>query len=62
MHRRDLERHPGFPDLHIRLADLLLQMGNVEEARKELKEAIRINPDIPEAVRKLAALNIGKTA
>ncbi|HOT28897.1 MAG TPA: cyclic nucleotide-binding domain-containing protein [Candidatus Ozemobacteraceae bacterium] len=56
MHRRYLDRHPGFPDLHVRLADLFVQMGETENAICSLKEALRLKPDYPEAKAKLSRL------
>ena len=49
MHRRHIERHPEFPDLHYKLAELYIEMANDAEAVAELKEALRLKPDYKEA-------------
>ncbi len=56
MHRRYLERHLGFPDLHVKLADLFVQMGETGDAIKALNEALQLKPEYPEARAKLARL------
>ncbi|HEY9069153.1 MAG TPA: tetratricopeptide repeat protein [Candidatus Ozemobacteraceae bacterium] len=56
LHCRYLERHSGFPDLHVWLADLFVQMGKTDEAVKALNEALRLKPKYPEARAKLSRL------
>lgn len=56
MHRNYLARHPAFPDLHFKLAELYFQMAKDDEATTELQEALRLNPNYQEAKQKLASL------
>ena len=56
MHRNYLARHPDFPDLHFKLAELYFQMAKNDDALAELKEAIRLKPDYEEARQKLSQL------
>lgn len=56
MHRNYLARHPAFPDLHYKLAELYFQMAKEEEAVAELQEAIRLNPNYKEARQRLSQI------
>ncbi|EKD84241.1 MAG: hypothetical protein ACD_39C00156G0001, partial [uncultured bacterium] len=56
MHRSYLARHPNFPDLHFKLAELYCQMAKDEDAAAELQEAIRLKPDYEEAKQRLSLL------
>jgi len=56
MHRGYLARHPNFPDLHFKLAELYIQMAKDDEALSELQEAIRLKPNYEEARQKVLQL------
>lgn len=56
MHRGYLARHPDFPDLHFKLAELYIQMAKDDEALSELQEAIRLKPNYEEAKQKTLQL------
>ncbi|NLF95966.1 MAG: tetratricopeptide repeat protein [Candidatus Riflebacteria bacterium] len=56
MHRNYLARHPAFPDLHFKLAELYFQMAKEDEAVAELNEAIRLNPNYKEARQRLSQI------
>ncbi len=56
MHRNYLSRHPAFPDLHYKLAELYFQMAKEDEAVAELNEAIRLNPNYKEARQRLSQI------
>lgn len=56
MHRGYLARHPNFPDLHFKLAELYIQMAKDDEALSELQEAIRLKPNYEEAKQKVLLL------
>ncbi|PKL51374.1 MAG: hypothetical protein CVV42_00560 [Candidatus Riflebacteria bacterium HGW-Riflebacteria-2] len=56
MHRNYLTRHPAFPDLHYKLAELYFQMAKEDEAVAELQEALRLNPNYKEARQRLSQI------
>ena len=56
MHRNYLLRHPSFPDLHYKLAELYFQMAKENEAVAELNEALRLNPNYKEARQRLSQI------
>ncbi len=49
--RRSLELHPGEPVIHYNLACYEAQNGTLDEARRSLDAAIRLDPDMRERAR-----------
>jgi tetratricopeptide (TPR) repeat protein len=53
-HNRQLIDRPQNPDLHYRLAILLMSIGKTKEAKRALERALQINPTYTRAQSKLA--------
>jgi tetratricopeptide (TPR) repeat protein len=49
-YRKGLVNHPGAWELHTGLADVLLETGDVEAARREAEEGVRLSSGNPVAV------------
>lgn len=56
MHREVMHEHPDFPDLHLKLGNLLSLIGRRAEAEKSFREALRLNPKYSEAQKELDQL------
>jgi CRP/FNR family transcriptional regulator len=53
MHRRICREQPAYPDIHVKLAQLLVLVGQRVEAQKECREALRLNPNYQGAKEEL---------
>ena len=55
-YRRVIEIAPGDADAHVRLGEALLNLGNRDEAERELRRALELRPDHLETIGLLKAL------
>ncbi|HEY9070533.1 MAG TPA: cyclic nucleotide-binding domain-containing protein [Candidatus Ozemobacteraceae bacterium] len=56
MHQELLDAHPNYPDLHLKMGNLLMMVGRYKEAEQNFKEALKLNPGYTLARQKLEAL------
>ena len=57
MHRGLVGTHKNHPDLHLKLGELLVQVGHRDEAAKALRTALKLKSDLPAATKLLADLD-----
>jgi len=57
MHQELMDAHPNYPDLHLKMGNLLLMVGRYKEAEQNFKDALRLNPGYMVAKQKLEALS-----
>jgi len=57
MHQELLDAHPNYPDLHLKMGNLLLMVGRYKEAEQNFRESLRLNPGYTAAKQKLEALS-----
>jgi len=55
--REGLARHPGYLSAQVTLGRALIELGQFEEARKELEAVLRLAPDNLAAIRALAGIH-----
>jgi tetratricopeptide (TPR) repeat protein len=60
MHQKQEKSTPRYPDLHVKMGNILILMGKKDEAEKEFQKALEISPDYKEAQAKLKELRSGK--
>ena len=53
----EIKKHPGFADMHNRLGMAYRELGRAEDAKREFKKALEINPDYKEARESIDRLN-----
>ena len=61
--REGLARHPGYLSAQVTLGRALIELGQVDEARKELEAVLSVAPDNLAAIRALAEIHqhLGET-
>src|SRR5262245_59791278 len=61
--RDGLARHPGYLSAQVTLGRALIELGQLDEARKELEAVLRVAPDNLAAIRALAEIHqqLGET-
>ena len=55
--REGLARHPGYLSAQVTLGRALIELGQFDEARKELEAVLRVAPDNLAAIRALAGIH-----
>ena len=55
--REGLARHPGYLSAQVTLGRALIELGQLDEARKELEAVLRVAPDNLAAIRALAGIH-----
>jgi len=55
--REGLARHPGYLSAQVTLGRALIELGQFDEARKELEAVLRVAPDNLAAIRALAEIH-----
>ena len=55
----EAKKNPGFADIHYRIGIACRELGRIEDARREFKKAMEINPNYKEAREGLAKLKGG---
>lgn len=58
LYRKVLLKIPGDPVVHLEYAQLLRDLNVADEATREAREAVRLDPELPEARRLLGALEL----
>jgi tetratricopeptide (TPR) repeat protein len=55
--REGLERHPGYLSAQVTLGRALIELGQLDEARRALEAVLRVAPDNLAAIRALAEIH-----